>query len=169
MKPLSSVFSAGVAVDSFFVISGFLIFMSYERSNSLKDYFAKRFRRIYPAYLTVIVICAILGLFFSSHSSLHQYYSIDWLKYFLSNLSFMNFLQPTLPGVFEENHMPLVNGSLWTIKAEVMFYLAVPLIFFFLSRYNRLLVIGLICGGSILFCYPRVHGKEHWQWLLSIT
>ena len=64
LRPLAYVFKASVAVDVFFVISGFLIFMSYERTNSLKDYFVKRVRRIYPAYFTVIVICAIFGLFF---------------------------------------------------------------------------------------------------------
>ena len=151
LRPLASVFNVSVAVDVFFVISGFLIFMSYERSTSLKDYFVKRVRRIYPAYFTVIVICAIFGLFFSSKLSLREYYSIDWLKYCLANLSFLNFLQPTLPGVFDENHLALVNAALWTIKIEVMFYVTVPLIAFFISRYNRLLVIGIVYGGSILY------------------
>ena len=32
--------NAAVAVHSFFIVSGFLIFMSYERSSSLKRYFS---------------------------------------------------------------------------------------------------------------------------------
>src|ERR1700753_104786 len=40
-----------VAVDLFFVMSGFLITASAERSRSLGSYFKKRFARIYPAFL----------------------------------------------------------------------------------------------------------------------
>lgn len=38
------------AVRGFFVISGFLIYSSYCRSSSLKSYFIKRGRRIFPSY-----------------------------------------------------------------------------------------------------------------------
>ncbi|MFX9097300.1 acyltransferase family protein, partial [Acinetobacter baumannii] len=42
-------FSATFAVEAFFTVSGFLIFMSYERSHSLLSYAKKRARRIFPA------------------------------------------------------------------------------------------------------------------------
>ena len=161
LRPISYVINVSVAVDVFFVISGFLIFMSYERSTSLKDYFVKRVRRIYPAYFTVVVICAIFGVFFTE-LSFREYYSSDWFfKYSLANLSFLNFLKPYLPGVFVGNPGSLlVNGSLWTIKVEVMFYFAVPLIAYFLSRYNRLLVIGIVYGGAILYSVVLTHMGE---------
>jgi len=47
--------SSEIAVKSFFVVSGFLIFMSYENTHNVKRYFIKRLRRIYPAYLFIIV------------------------------------------------------------------------------------------------------------------
>ena len=160
LRPLASVMNVTVAVDVFFVISGFLIFMSYERSTSLKDYFVKRFRRIYPAYFTVVVICAIFGVFFSK-LSFREYFSSQWLDYLLANLSFLNFLQPYLPGAFiEQPYSAFVNGALWTIKVEVIFYFAVPLIAYFLSRYNRLLVIGIVYGGAILYSVVLTHIGE---------
>lgn len=62
---ISQVLSSEVAVKAFFVVSGFLIFMSYERSSSLATYFIKRVRRIYPAYVTVILLavsfCGVVG------------------------------------------------------------------------------------------------------------
>ena len=39
---LSAVLSSEIAVKSFFVVSGFLIFMSYENSRSLRSYFENR-------------------------------------------------------------------------------------------------------------------------------
>jgi len=41
---LSRYLSSEIAVKSFFVVSGFLIFMSYENSHSTRSYFIKRAR-----------------------------------------------------------------------------------------------------------------------------
>jgi peptidoglycan/LPS O-acetylase OafA/YrhL len=46
LSELSKWLSSGLAVKSFFVVSGFLIFRSYEESISAANYFRKRFRRI---------------------------------------------------------------------------------------------------------------------------
>jgi peptidoglycan/LPS O-acetylase OafA/YrhL len=128
------------AVPMFFVISGFLIFMSYERAESIKEYFIKRGRRIYPAYLLVVVLCALLGMFFSN-LPLHQYFlNRDFFEYLFYNLIFLNFAQPSLPGVFSDNLKQLVNPSLWTIRIEVMFYISVPILVFLLRKYNRLIL-----------------------------
>ena len=47
---LNKLFSSAIAVKSFFVVSGFLIFMSSENAVDNKRYFLKRARRIYSAY-----------------------------------------------------------------------------------------------------------------------
>ncbi len=65
---ISQVLSSGMAVKGFFVLSGFLIFMSFERSTSLSSYAMKRIRRIYPAYFTVVMLCAFGMVAVSSHS-----------------------------------------------------------------------------------------------------
>ena len=61
LELFSRVFSASIAVKSFFVISGYLVMMSYVNSTSLWDYAEKRVRRIYPAYAAVVLVCAIGG------------------------------------------------------------------------------------------------------------
>jgi len=130
------------AVKAFFVVSGFLIFMSFERSASIYSYAGNRFRRIYPAYVTIVMLCA-LGLVFVSTKSVADYFSVAWLKYVISNLLFLNFLQLAPPGVFEANIDHAVNGSLWTLKIEVMFYLMVPVFIYFFRRFSPLLVMLL--------------------------
>lgn len=140
---LTDFLSSGVAVKAFFVVSGFLIFMSFERSTSLKSYARKRFLRIFPAYFTVVMLCAFC-LFLVSSKSAGEYFSLGWVKYVIANLAFLNFIQPTLPGVFEANHMSAVNGSLWTLKLEAAFYVAVPVLVLLFSKFRHLpIIIGV--------------------------
>ena len=142
--------SSVVAVKAFFVISGFLIFMSFERSTSLMSYARKRIQRIYPAYLTVILLCAI-GLSAVSSSSLSEYFSFSWLRYVAGNLVFLNFLQPTLSGVFGSNIVPTVNGVLWTLKIEVLFYFSVPLLVFLIRQFAPFAVLAFIYILSVAY------------------
>jgi peptidoglycan/LPS O-acetylase OafA/YrhL len=46
----------------------------------------------------------------------------------------MNFKAPWLPGVFGNQ---AVNGALWTLKIEMCFYFAVPLMFLLFGKNNR--------------------------------
>jgi len=87
--------------------------MSFENSRSVGEYLSKRLRLIYPGYATVIVLCALLGSLIS-RLPIREYFSYEWIKYLFSNLILLNFLHPSLPGVFENNPLNLVNASLWT-------------------------------------------------------
>lgn len=149
---ITSALSSEVAVKSFFVVSGFLIFMSYQNSQNIASYLSKRVRRIYPAYLFVILASVLLGVFFTTLSA-NEYWSFTTIKYFLANLTFLNFLQSELPGLFSSNIYPAVNGALWTLKIEVMFYIAVPLIAFCFNRFGRLPIMALLFISSVIYSY----------------
>jgi len=152
-----------VAVHSFFIVSGFLIFMSYERSSSLKSYFKKRFLRIAPGYITVIVLAFLLLSFLSTLSLATYFSSPESWRYLISNLSTLGFLQLTLPGIFTENFNTSVNGALWTIKVEVMFYLSVPLIVYayrWLGITKTLITVFILSAlyfYSMSYLYQQTH------------
>lgn len=150
LRVIAGFLSSAVAVKAFFVVSGFLIFMSFERSSSLVSYASKRARRIYPAYFTVVMLCAI-GLLLVSSKTAGDYFSFAWVKYVLANLTFLNFLQLTLPGVFEANKLTAVNGALWTLKIEVMFYVTVPFFVFLFRRFGRLPTLSLLYCLSVAY------------------
>lgn len=157
LRFLTNYLSSKVAIDGFFIISGFLIFMSYENSYSLKEYFSKRIRRIYPAYFIVIVASTLLGILLTQ-VPLNQYFSSGFIKYLFANLLFLNMLQPDLPGVFLNNTvMPAVNGALWTIKIEVMFYCSVPILVYLLRRNNKILLISIIYAASYFYVLSCDH------------
>jgi peptidoglycan/LPS O-acetylase OafA/YrhL len=131
------------AVRSFFVISGLLIYRSYTRSSSISSYLEKRVRRIYPAYFTIIVLAAI-ALCPLSTLPVSQYFGAGFWKYLGANLLFLNFLAPSLPGVFLSHINQAVNGALWTLKVEVAFYLSVPVIYYLCKRFGTKMIIGSI-------------------------
>jgi peptidoglycan/LPS O-acetylase OafA/YrhL len=136
-------------VQAFFIISGFLMFQSFERSNDVLSFFEKRVRRIIPAYVTVIFLSAMLGLWLT-HLSIQQYLSVDLIKYVLWNLIFLNFMHPFLPGVFDDLPIHYINGPLWTLKIEVAYYVLMPLLFRigqrigFISLFLTLYVLSVI-------------------------
>jgi len=147
---LSEYLSTELAVQAFFVASGALVFMSYERSSSLRTYFEKRARRILPAYVAIVLLCAFGGAFVTS-LPLQRYFSGEWLRYVAANLAFLNFLHPTLPGVFDGNPLREVNGALWTLKIEVAFYLFVPLLGWAMRRMPSLALLAALYVLSVLY------------------
>ncbi len=147
---LARFFRSDIAVDCFFVVSGFLIFSSYEHSSGFLSYLNKRIRRIFPAYITVVLLATFCLPLLSNVPS-ELYFSEKWFHYLFSNLFFLNFLQPDLAGIFSANPIQAINPPLWTIKVEMMFYFSVPLIFLLFTRKNRWLVLFSIYLLSLLY------------------
>ena len=140
------------AVKSFFVISGLLIYRSYTHSSSIASYFEKRARRIYPAYFTIIVFAAVV-LWPLSTCPPGQYFGIGFWKYLGANLLFLNFLETSLPGVFTANSISAVNGALWTLKVEVLFYVCIPFLHYFCTRFGTKRIMGTVFCLSCIWKY----------------
>ncbi|MGB5417509.1 acyltransferase family protein [Algibacter sp.] len=144
-QPYKGLFNTRLAINGFFVISGFLIAKSYENSNSTKEYIFKRIKRIVPAYVFVILFCALFFSIISSVSISEYFLNAQFWKYLLANLTFQNYIEPCLPGVFASNLICAVNGALWTIKIEEAFYLLLPLFYLITKKgKNKMLVFGVI-------------------------
>jgi peptidoglycan/LPS O-acetylase OafA/YrhL len=143
LLPIARVLSPRVPVEGFFAISGFLIFASYERCKSLTEYFTNRAYRILPGYWLSTIFCLLIA-FSLGHFQVG--------KFLLANLTFANFIHPGIAGVFDSNPgNNFMNGALWTIKIEVMFYLAVPIIVWLCRRLQRDAVLGTLFLLSIVY------------------
>jgi len=138
-------------VQVFFVVSGYLVFSSYESSKSLSDYYTKRVRRIYPAYVLAIVFWALVGALLSTLPLAQYFLSPQLYTYLGFNLVFLNFISPTLPGVFSSNPWVEVNGALWTLKVEVMFYALVPAFVWLFRRFGLVRVLVFFYVLSVLY------------------
>jgi len=156
-------FPSNLAVCGFFIISGLLISGSYYRDPRLSVYLQKRARRLLPAYISVVLLCAALLVFVSGYHPSSWFFSREWWQYTISNLFFLNFLQPNLPGVFRHNPETVINGALWSIKIEVMFYLILPFILRWLLRPGKVLIkLSGIYIGSLIYRYG-LEGLGHYS------
>lgn len=117
-----------VALKAFFIISGFLITQSYERTNDILIFFKSRALRIFPGLIFVVFMTTfILGPLVTKHSAADYFSDFLTYKYLLS--VFLIKIQVHLPGVFENNiYKGVVNGSLWTLLYEFGCYIVVGLL-----------------------------------------
>lgn len=128
---------SGFAVDMFFVVSGFLIFWSFDADQNKKNFYIKRFFRIFPLYAFLIILQTLFFIGFSDGGFM------ELVKYFVSNILFLNFLSHSVGTTLSTLQVDTINGSLWTLKNEVTFYLFVPLIFMFYKKWGGYFLVML--------------------------
>ena len=145
-------------VSSFFVVSGYVIAASYERSPHPLRFYCKRFFRIYPLYALMIFIQAAgMSLFFANDLAA-QLPSIA--RYLAANLVMLNFLAHDIGGLLRDAPNPGINASLWTLKVEAMFYAVMPLLFLLWRRFGVWPLVVLFVGSEIYAEYMLHLGKE---------
>jgi peptidoglycan/LPS O-acetylase OafA/YrhL len=162
---LQKILDSTIAVKSFFMLSGYLVMGSYVNSPDICSYIKKRFMRIFPAYVFAIILCLFIGLLVTNLNIKDFILNQKTHRYIISNLVFLNFIQPDLPGVFEENSVSTLNGSLWTIKIELVLYAFLPIIFYMFTKFGSTRVTITIFLLSLIwsvffeyFYWPHADG-----------
>ena len=145
---------ADAAVDCFFVVSGFLIALSYARTHGLWSFYVRRFFRVYPMYACIVLIQAGIMLALLPGGPFSEPHAT--LRYVVTNLAFANFLQYDIGGVLSGLRNPGINPSLWTLKIELGFYLIVPLIFVAVRRWGFKSLV-LIFLASVAYNVVALH------------
>lgn len=116
-----------LAVDAFFVISGYLIFISLKNSATALNYFWKRLLRLYPGLIVLLVLTLLIVPIFYTGNNI--FLEKTYWTYMPSNLTLCR-IQYEINGVFENNPMPRsINGSLWSLSYEFSMYLFLLLLF----------------------------------------
>ncbi|MEC6148378.1 MULTISPECIES: acyltransferase family protein [Klebsiella pneumoniae complex] len=120
--------TGGLAVKIFFFISGLLVTNSLLTRKSIPQFIISRVLRVFPGLAFVVIITAFaIGPIFTNIPVIEYFKSNQPILYVLKNITLET--QYFLPGVFERNKYG-VNGSLWTIRYEVLAY--ITLVFLYL-------------------------------------
>jgi peptidoglycan/LPS O-acetylase OafA/YrhL len=143
-----------LAVDGFFLISGYLITQSLIQSRTLKNYLLKRILRIYPGFIVAFLISMFVvgsiggGIVFNApvKSYIHNALNLIFLSY------------PRVSSIFPGTHIHSVNGSLWSINYEfrcyfIIMFVSIPLLF---NRRYLILLISAVFLMAMPF-YNQVH------------
>lgn len=150
LQPLGFGFPAGnYGVHLFFLISGFVIFMTLERTRTAMDFVVSRFSRLFPAYWAAIAITAAVV------------YAIGMPKQQIAMTDLLvnvTMLQEVLG--FEH-----LDGSYWTLEVELFFY-AQMLFWFALGQLKRIhWIIGAWLAMAVLYSQTEQH-HVHFSYVL---
>lgn len=118
-----------MAVDVFFITSGFLVTASLINRRSLLAYFSARALRIFPALVVNVWLTVFLVGSFFTVLPLSAYFAnpATW-KYLLKDSIVVTGLVYNLPGVFTNTSDRTVNGPLWSISFELRCYVLLALV-----------------------------------------
>ena len=150
LQPLGFGFPAGnYGVHLFFLISGFVIFMTLERTRTAMDFIVSRFSRLFPAYWAAIAITAAV------------IYTVGMPE------------QRIPPGHLAANVTMLqdalgfehLDGSYWTLQVELFFYVQM-LCWFLLGQLKRIhWIIAVWLSITIVYAQTEQH-HVHFSYIL---
>ena len=141
-----------IGVDVFFVISGFLIsgiIFDEMRSDafSLRSFYARRIRRIFPALVLVLTVTALVGWWILLPQDM-----LRLGKQLLSSAAFVaNFYFWFQSGYFspDAHSFPLLH--LWSLGVEEQFYIVWPLVLLLLRRRPDRIFAAILVIAALSF------------------
>ncbi|MCZ4273354.1 acyltransferase family protein [Maritalea porphyrae] len=141
-----------LAVNVFFVISGFLMAQSYLRSNDIWKYAAARVLRLIPGLFVAALLSAFLfGPLFTQLEFAEYFSTLQTWLYVPITSSLIDDYQ-NLPGVFEI--LPAageINTPLWTLRWEAAAYVGVGLLGIFGILANKKKFGAVLCIFVVLY------------------
>jgi peptidoglycan/LPS O-acetylase OafA/YrhL len=122
-------------VDLFFLISGYVILLTLEKTETGRDFVISRLSRLYPSFIVMIITTTAL-IYFLNRASMPS------VREFSLNLTMM---QP----VFRVKN---IDDSYWTLTVEMQFYILM-LFIFLTGKLKYIESIGLAILAFIIVYY----------------
>ena len=163
-----------LAVDVFFVTSGFLVTRSLLTRQDALEFVWARALRVYPALLVMQFLVVFgLGLHLTTLPWKSYVMSIQTLTYWVKGSTLVTGLVTMLPGVFEHNPFNnSVNTSLWTLPYEIGMYAILAGIWTILSallqrrvRAFKMTIVSCAAGATLFLLLSQAYLMPDWQFL----
>lgn len=140
----------------FFVLSGYLVSISLERSPNLFEFARRRALRIYPALLTICLLTVLLLGPLMTTLPLADYWKNGMTWDYLKSAGAFRIKFP-LPGVFADNPAPnAINGSLWSLPYELSCYIVLALLSLVPGALRAKVAIALVVVAGLGLLRPPV-------------
>jgi len=148
-----------LAVDIFFIISGFLITQSATFRDDWRSFAKSRILRIYPALLSVVIICTfIIGPLYTGLTFVDYMADLRTYSYFIKDSILISGFKSAPPLVFENNPLPLgMNGSLWTLPWELKMYILLGFLAYVSRRHLAVGVFFIASVSSLVFAFATLN------------
>ena len=156
-------------VPAFFFVSGFLVYASYQNAPG-RRYFQNRFLRLYPG-LVFVTLGALVVLVIAKGWKVLNEYSIELIVWFIAQTTIGQAYNPSL---FRDIGVGVINGSLWTITTEILFYFCVPVIVWLERKWRFALILlmavtfAIYVHGPHFFTRPVYREKTMYD-LMALT
>jgi len=136
-------------VDLFFIISGFVIFMSLNKISSSTDFIINRVSRLYPTYWTCVTFTFII-LIIDNFYKLGAAANIPWWHYLANMTMFQYYLR-----------VPDLDGPYWTMITEMLFYIGILFLYHFkwlkhLNKIGLALCIATAIAAQFQYFIPVI-------------
>jgi len=149
-------FKFGVTgVDLFFLISGFVILLTLEKTRTWKEFVVNRFSRLYPTYWACVTITTLALLI---HIGFTGYPLFKVLPDYLANLTMFQLY-------FRRGD---IDGTYWTMIVEMLFYIYM-LLFFVFKQLKHIELISILFF-PLIFIYSSSYIQTHFEfWTFAIS
>lgn len=153
----------GNIIDTFFIISGFVIFLPVVRRagelGSVRDFGLGRVARLVPAYWLSLLVVLVLLVVVPNQPDLRF---IHRLPEILADMAALQMPIRLFDGTFQVGLG--INGALWMISVIVGFYVVFP---FIARSYYRHPLAGLAIAAAITLAWKEavLHLPGFWGWL----
>jgi peptidoglycan/LPS O-acetylase OafA/YrhL len=114
-----------LAVNGFFLLSGYLILQSWQRQPRFGNFLKKRILRIYPGF----IVASLVSIFVVTPLGIQQIDFFRRIDLFAHLQDILSLTPPSAPpNIFQGDPYPKVNSSMWTIVHEFRCYLLVAIL-----------------------------------------
>lgn len=138
-------------VNLFFMISGFVIFMTLHRINRPLDFIVSRFSRLFPAFWVAVLLTFVITNLFELPGK-----TVD------AGTAVLNLMM--IHGLFK---IPNVDGVYWTLEIELIFY-AMALALFMTGQMRKVhVVLSLLILIRLISHWLQTSAGVHISWTLS--
>ena len=128
-----------MAVEIFFLTSGFLVTASLVRRKDVRSFALARMLRIYPGLIVAVSLTVLaVGFRFTSLQPSNFFTSAQTWVYWARTTTLVTNVAHLLPGAFEGNPWRFaVNSSLWTLPYELTMYAVLALTWVAVGRMHK--------------------------------